>query len=98
MKSAIAPGFLIASPEYNGFVTPLLKNVLDWASRSLSHDEKPLIAFRGKVAALVSASPGNLGGLRSLAALRVLLGNLGVLVTPSQHAVSGAHEAFTPEG
>lgn len=91
-------GFLIASPEYNGFVTPLLKNALDWASRSETPDEKPLLAFRGKTAGIVSASPGSLGGLRSLSALRVLLGNLGVLVIPRQHAVPAAHEVFGEDG
>lgn len=91
-------GFLISSPEYNGFVTPLLKNCLDWASRSETPDEKPLSAFKGKTAAILSASPGSLGGLRSLSALRMLLTNLGVLVLPAQHAVSGADKAFDDEG
>lgn len=91
-------GFLIASPEYNGFVTPLLKNCLDWASRSETPDEKPLSAFRGKTAAILSASPGGLGGLRSLSVLRTLLANLGVIVLPGQHAVSGADGAFDDEG
>jgi len=91
-------GFLIASPEYNGFVTPLLKNCLDWASRSETADEKPLSAFRGKTAAILSASPGGLGGLRSLFVLRTLLTNLGVIVLPGQHAVSGADKAFDDEG
>jgi len=91
-------GFLIASPEYNGFVTPLLKNCLDWASRSETPDEKPLSAFRGKTAAILSASPGGLGGLRSLSVLRTLLTNLGVIVLPGQHAVSGADGAFDDEG
>lgn len=91
-------GLLIASPEYNGFVTPLLKNCLDWASRSETPDEKPLSAFRGKTAAILSASPGGLGGLRSLSALRTLLTNLGVIVLPGQHAVPGADNAFDDEG
>lgn len=91
-------GLLIASPEYNGSITPLLKNALDWASRSRTPDEKPLSAFRGKTAALVSASPGSLGGLRSLSVLRSLLANLGVLVIPSQHAVGSAGQAFDGSG
>jgi NAD(P)H-dependent FMN reductase len=91
-------GFLIASPEYNGFVTPLLKNALDWASRGESPDEPALSAFRGKTAAILSASPGNLGGLRGLWVLRILLSGLGVVVVPEQHAVGGAHDTFGEDG
>jgi chromate reductase, NAD(P)H dehydrogenase (quinone) len=90
-------GLLIASPEYNSSISGVLKNAIDWASRQ-EPGEKPLACFQGKVAGLVSASPGALGGLRGLVVLRSLLGNIGVLVVPEQLAVSKAHEAFTPEG
>lgn len=91
-------GLLIASPEYNSSVTAVLKNALDWVSRAESEDEPPLVAFRGKVAALMSASPGALGGLRGLVHLRAILGNLGVIVLPEQVAVPKAHEAFDEQG
>ena len=87
-------GFLIASPEYNSSITGVLKNAIDWASRPESDDEPPLVAFRGKVAGIMSASPGGLGGLRGLVHLRAILGNIGVLVLPDQLAVSSAHDAF----
>ena len=91
-------GFLIASPEYNSSFTPLLKNAIDWASRAESKDEPPLAAYRGKVAALLSASPGALGGLRGLVHLRALLGNIGVIVLPDQVAIGAAHEVFDDAG
>ena len=47
-------GVLVASPEYNSMLTPLLKNAFDWCTRA---NENPLI---GKTAAVVSASPGML--------------------------------------
>ncbi|MCU7855089.1 MAG: NAD(P)H-dependent oxidoreductase, partial [Candidatus Thiodiazotropha sp. (ex Lucinoma borealis)] len=53
--------FIIASPEYNSAFSPLLKNVIDWASRAESDDEPPLAAFQGKVAAILATSPGALG-------------------------------------
>jgi len=90
-------GFLIASPEYNSSISPLLKNALDWASRP-EEGEKPLAAFAGKTAALISASPGGLGGLRGLMTLRSMLGNIQVLVLPEQFALSNAHEAFNESG
>ncbi len=91
-------GFLIASPEYNSSFTPVLKNAIDWASRSETDDEPPLAAFRGKTAALLSASPGALGGMRGLVHLRAILGNIGVLVLPDQVAIPTAHEAFAEDG
>lgn len=87
-------GFLIASPEYNSSLSPLLKNALDWASRSETEDEPPLVAYRGKIAALFSASPSALGGLRGLVHLRSILGTIGVLVLPDQVCLTKAHEAF----
>jgi NAD(P)H-dependent FMN reductase len=74
-----------------------LKNVIDWASRS-EEGEPVLACFTGKVAALMSASPGALGGIRSLAVLRALLENIGVLIIPDQVAFPAAHEAFGDDG
>lgn len=91
-------GFIIASPEYNSSITAVLKNAIDWASRSESDDEPPLAAYRGKTAALLSASPGALGGMRGLVHLRAILGNIGVIVLPDQVAVPKAHEAFDDAG
>jgi chromate reductase len=87
-------GFIISSPEYNSSISGVLKNAIDWASRSESDDEPSLVAFRGKMAALMSASPGALGGLRGLVHLRAILGNIGVTILPDQVTVSTAHEAF----
>jgi chromate reductase, NAD(P)H dehydrogenase (quinone) len=90
-------GFLIASPEYNSAFSPLLKNAIDWASRR-EGDEAPLLAFRGKVAVIMAASPGALGGLRGLVFLRMLLANLGITVLPDQQAVPLADKAFHADG
>jgi NAD(P)H-dependent FMN reductase len=90
-------GLLLACPEYNSSITPLLKNTIDWVSRP-APGEASLAAFRGKVAGLVSASPGALGGLRGLRHVREILGNVGVLVIPQQTAVSQAMSAFAADG
>jgi chromate reductase, NAD(P)H dehydrogenase (quinone) len=91
-------GFLISSPEYNSSITGVLKNAIDWASRTETDDEPDLVCFRGKIAALVSASPGALGGMRALVHVRSMLGNIGVLVLPDQVSISTAHEAFDDAG
>jgi chromate reductase, NAD(P)H dehydrogenase (quinone) len=90
-------GLLISAPEYNSSITGVLKNAIDWASRPVP-GEAPLAGFTGKVAALMSASPGALGGLRGLVHVRAILGNIGVLVLPDQVAVPRAFEAFNPDG
>ena len=95
------PAWIICSPEYNGSYTALLKNTLDWASSPIKSDpawssgSKP---FAGKVVGLLSASPGALGGLRSLAHLRALLVNLQCWLAPRQFALSRASDAFDAAG
>ncbi|MFQ3197873.1 MAG: chromate reductase [Paraglaciecola sp.] len=91
-------GLFIASPEYNSSISPILKNTLDWISRSHAADEKPLSAYCDKVAAIVAASPGGLGGLRGLVPLRMLLGNIQVMVLPQQLALGSATSAFDEQG
>lgn len=90
-------GFLISSPEYNSSISGVLKNTIDWASRQ-SEGEVPLACFKDKVAGIMSASPGGLGGLRGLVHVRSILENIGVLVIPDQMAISKAHEAFNIDG
>ena len=90
-------GLLIAAPEYNSSITPLLKNVIDWVSRP-TDDSTMLQYITGKTAALVSTSPGGLGGLRGLVHLRQILGNIGVTVLPNQATVPGCRDAFDDGG
>ena len=91
-------GFLISSPEYNSSISGVLKNTIDWASREETDDEPPLVAYRGKTVALVSASPGALGGLRGLVTVRSILGNIGCFVLPEQISIPKAYEAFDEAG
>jgi NAD(P)H-dependent FMN reductase len=97
-KMIAADGLLLACPEYNGSITPLLKNVLDWTSRPEGKSVAPMAAYRGKVAAIVSASPSPLGGLRGLVHVRAILSSLGVLVVPGDVAVGSAFKAFGENG
>lgn len=89
-------GLLIASPEYNSSISGVLKNTIDWVSRP-APGEGSLACFEGKAAALMSASPGALGGLRGLVHLRAILGNIKVLVMPEQVAVSKTLDAFNAD-
>lgn len=88
-------GLMIASPEYNSSISPILKNTLDWLSRPVGKEASS--AFKGKTAFLLSASPGALGGLRGQAHLRAILEILSVLVLPETFALMKAHEAFNSD-
>lgn len=90
-------GLLISSPEYNGGMSAVLKNTIDWVSRP-APGEGGLAAYKNKVAGLMGTSPGRLGGLRGLNHVRQILTNVGVLVLPKQHALGGAGQAFDEAG
>lgn len=93
---ADADGILLASPEYNGSVTGVLKNTIDWLSRPGSTDIGS--AFAGKAVGLLATSPGGLGGLRGLTHARDILFNLGAVINPNQIAVGSAFQAFDQDG
>jgi len=85
-------GLLVASPEYNSMFTPLLKNTVDWCTRGEANP------FEGKVAAVISASPGIYGGVRSLQLAQQLFLKLGCHVVPGQCVLPGADKAFDAQG
>ena len=90
-------GFLICSPEYNASLPAALKNAIDWASRQ-SDEFKTGEVFKGKVAAIMTESPGAFGGIRCLGHLRGVLSILLVNVLPSEIAVGKVHEMFDGDG
>ena len=98
---AASDAVLVVTPEYNGFPTPLVINAFDWLSRLKAVPPRPagLAATAGKPVGLLSASPGPLGGLRSMNILRQYLGlTFAMLVSPAQFALSRAGEAFDENG
>ncbi|MCB2154157.1 NAD(P)H-dependent oxidoreductase [bacterium] len=99
LKTLIAQhdGLLIASPEYNSSITAVLKNAIDWTSRKETADEPMVSAYAGKTAALMSASPSALGGLRGMFHLRDILQNIRVTVLADYVTVSSAHQQFEGE-
>ena len=92
-----ANGLAISTPEYNGFVPPLLVNAFSWVSRP-EGDEASCAAFAGKVAAVMAASPGSLGGVRVVPRLRDFLAELGVTVVPGFVTIRSAYGAFEEDG
>ena len=103
LQQAIADhdALLVVTPEYNGFPTPLVINAFDWLSRIPAADGHPagLVTTADKPVALLSASPGPLGALRSMNYLRQYLQMaFGMIVLPRQHALGRAADAFDEQG
>ena len=92
---------LLVTPEYNAFPTPLVLNAFDWLSRipAGAPGGGGKEATANKPAALLSASPGPLGGLRSMTLLRQYLGGaFQMIVVPQQFALGKAGDAFDEHG
>ena len=86
-------GLLIASPEYNASIPGHLKNHIDWASRKSPKFGLNEV-FKDKFAAMITASPGSFGGIRCLAHLRQMFSIMGVIVLPSEIAVTFVGQKF----
>lgn len=91
-------GFLISCPEYNSSLSAAFKNTIDWVSRPANPKEVYLCGFIDKVVVLMSASPGNLGGLRGLVHARAMFSNIYSIVLPQQKSISHADKAFDEQG
>ena len=89
-----ADAILICTPEYNASIPGVLKNAIDWASRPYSDS-----AWNGKPVAIMGASPGRLGTVRSQYHLRqcfVFL-NMYPLNAPEM-MIANADELFDEQG
>lgn len=90
---AAADAVVIGAPEYNQSLTGVLKNALDWVSRTPSNP------WADKPVALVSAAAGRAGGARGQYALRLALNPFQPRVLPGPEVmVASAAEAFDDDG
>jgi len=90
---AEAEAVVISTPEYNQSFSGVLKNALDWVSRT---DNKP---WSDKPVAIMSAAAGRAGGNRATYALRLALNPFRprLLTGPEVH-VAGASKEFDDQG
>ena len=95
-KMMQANGLLIASPEYNTSITPLLKNTIDWLSQSVD-GASGSAPFTNKIGGLLGASNGAFGTIRALPHVSYILSNLGVFMLPVV-AVPVVSQAFDASG
>jgi NAD(P)H-dependent FMN reductase len=96
-RIAAADGLVIATPEYNGGVPGVAKNVIDWISRP--SDDMKRVTY-GKPVALIGATPGGLGTALSQAAWQQVLRSLRmrVFTLGGPFYVSSAAKSFDDEG
>lgn len=87
-----ADGVLIATPEYNFSVPPVLKNAIDWVSKMQNQP------FNNKPVAVFSASTGPLGGARVQYDVRRILAQLWGLMLPRPEVFIGGAAAKFSEG
>jgi NAD(P)H-dependent FMN reductase len=80
--------FIVSSPEYNGSMPGVIKNLIDWTSRFRPQP------FDGRHGLLLSASPSMMGGNRGLWALRMPFEHLGARIFPDMFSLAMAHKAF----
>jgi len=82
----------MATPEYNGGITPLVANTLAWVSRQSPNP------FKHAVWGIGGVSNGKYGTIFSLSHLRDSLSKVGALVTPTLLGIGPAEEAFDAQG
>ena len=74
-------GLVIATPEYNGSFSPLLKNSIDWVTRV------DMGVLRDKLIGLAAASPGRGGGVRGLSMVRTWFENMRLIVASTDLSI-----------
>ena len=87
----------LATPEYNGGMTPILLNMFCWASRPSPTDVFGAV-FQGKAVALMASSPGRLGGVRVIPRLRDAVYELGMVPVPGFTSIRNAAQSFSDNG
>jgi NAD(P)H-dependent FMN reductase len=96
-KIAAADGLVIATPEYNGGIPGVAKNLIDWVSRPAG--ELARVTY-GRPVAIIGATPGGMGTAFSQAAWLQVLRTLRmrVWVTGGPFYVSRAGGSFDAAG
>ena len=90
---AAADAVVISTPEYNKMIPGVLKNALDWVSRTKGNP------WAGKPVAIMSAAAGRSGGERTQYSLRLALAPFRVRIVPGPEVlVANSSNAFDERG
>ena len=88
-----ADALFVVTPEYNGSITGVLKNAIDWASARHRGS-----SFKNKTVAIAGATTGQYGAIWAQQDLRRILGIAGARVIAGEFPVPQAHTKFDEEG
>ena len=91
---AAADALFFVTPEYNGSVSGVLKNAIDWASRP----PRGGAALWGKTTAVAGATTGQYGAVWAQQDLRRVLGIAGARVIEGELPVARARNVFDESG
>lgn len=83
-----ADGFVIVTGEYNHTIPPALSNLMDHFLEEYFH----------RPAGIVSYSKRRISGARAAMHVRVMLGELGMTVIPTEFAIPKVQDSFQPDG
>jgi len=88
-----ARAVIISTPEYNKSISGVLKNALDWVSRTKN------APWSGKPVAIMSAAAGRAGGERAQSALRLCMAPFRPLILQGpEMLLAASYEAFDEDG
>lgn len=83
---------IMISPEYNGGLSPVLKNAIDWSSTvEMGH-------ITGKIYGIASCTPGPMSGIMVMRQMQFILMRLGADLVPAQAGCGFAAQAFDKKG
>ncbi|MCH9626347.1 MAG: hypothetical protein S4CHLAM123_15440 [Chlamydiales bacterium] len=85
-----ATGVIIASPEYHGGISSVMKLIVD----NLGFPS----VLSGKPIALLGVAAGSIGAIKSLEQLRSICSHVGALVLPGPVSIANVQKVFDQEG
>jgi len=92
LRSAVeqAAGVVLATPEYHGGMSAMMKLCIE----NLGFPS----AMAGKPVALLGVAAGRIGAIKSIEQMRGVCGHIGALVVPGAISIAGVQGAFDAEG
>ena len=89
-KVTAATGVILATPEYHGSYSSVIKMLIEHLGYPSTLSGKPI--------ALLGVAAGTIGAIKSLEHLRSVCSHVGGIVLPGPVSIAGVHKIFNEEG